>query len=131
MPIEIQWYDASHSIIWIRLTSPWTWNEFATLNERSIDMVSTVNHRVCYLVDMSEVRHLPPGLPLSAIYPVLHASHPNSDMYVIVGAQPGIHKTLDLLLRVTRLTTQITLVNTFEDGLQIIQTRLSAFNSGA
>jgi hypothetical protein len=130
MSIEMRWYDSSRRIIWINLAPPWTWKEFAALNDRSIEFVSTVSHRVCYLVDMTDLRHLPPGLPLSAIYPVLSIDHPNTDSYVIVGAQPAIRKTLGILLRVMRLSTHITLVNTIDEGLQVIQTRLSALNGG-
>jgi len=131
MPIEMQWYDSSRRIIWTRLTPPWTWAEFARLHDRSTEMMSTVNHRVCYLVDLSDVRHLPPGLPLSSIYPVLKADDPNTDSYVIVGAHPTINKTLTILLRVMRLSTSISMVSTIEEGLQVIQTRLSAANGGS
>jgi hypothetical protein len=131
MPVEMKWYDSSHRIILTRITPPWTWAEFATLHDRGIELISTVNHRVCYLVDLSGVRHLPPGLPLSSIYPVLSVEHPNTDSYVIVGAHPTIHKTLTMLLRVMRLTTQITMVGTMDEGLNVIQARLSAANGGS
>lgn len=130
MPIEIRWYDSSRHIIWLHFTLPWTWNEFAAINERTLDYVSSVDHRVCYLVDLTNVRHLPPGLPLSSIYPVLKTHHPNSASYVIIGAKPSIHKTLTILLRVMRLTTHIIFVNTAEEGVQMIHSRLSALNSG-
>lgn len=130
MSIEMRWYDSSRRIIWINLAPPWTWNEFAALHDRGIELISTVSHRVCYLVDMSQVRHLPPGLPLSSIYPVLNAEHPNVDSYVIVGAQPTIRKTLGILMRVMHLSTEITLTNTLDESLQVIQSRLSALNGG-
>jgi hypothetical protein len=130
MPIEIRWYDTSQHIIWLRFTPPWTWDEFATINERTLQMISSVDHRVCYLADLTHVRHLPAGLPLSAIYPVLKTHHPNSSSYVIIGAKPSIHKTLTILLRVMRLSTHIMFVNTAEEGVQMIQSRLSALNSG-
>ena len=130
MPIDIRWYDTSHSIIWLQFSSPWNWHDFAAIHERTMDFVSSVNHRVCYLIDLTNVRHLPPGLPLSSIYPVLRVSHPNSVSYVIIGAKPSIHKTLTILLRVMRLSTHIMFVNTTEEGVQMIQSRLSALNSG-
>jgi hypothetical protein len=130
MPIDIHWYDTSHSIIWLRFTSPWNWNEFAAIHDRTMEFVSSVDHRVCYLIDLSNVRYLPPGLPLSSIYPVLRVSHPNSLSYVIIGAKPSIHKTLAILLRVMRLNTHILFVNTVEEGEQLIQSRLAALNSG-
>jgi hypothetical protein len=130
MPIDIRWYDTSQHIIWLQFSSPWTWDDFAAINDRSMAFVSSVNHRVCYLVDLTNVRHLPPGLPLSSIYPVLRINHPNSASYVIIGAKPSIHKTLTILLRVMRLTTHIMFVNTPEEGVQMIQSRLAALNSG-
>lgn len=129
MPIDIHWYDTSQHIVWIHFTSPWNWDDFAAINERTMDFASSVDHRVCYLVDLTHVRHLPAGLPLSSIYPVLRMSHPNSASYVIIGAKPSVHKTLTILLRVMRLTTHIMFVNTAEEGVQMIQSRLAALNS--
>lgn len=131
MPIDMQWYDSTQRIVWIRFTSPWTWKEFATLHDHGIDMAASVQHRICFLVDMASVRHLPVGLPLSTIYPVLSADHPNTDSYIIVGAHPSVRKTLMILLRVMRLNTRITLVNTLDEGLTIIRERLSALNGNA
>lgn len=130
MPIEIHWYDSSQHILWIHFTSPWNWNEFAAIHERTVDFVSSVDHRICYLIDLTHIRHLPPGLPLSSIYPVLKTNHPNSSSYVIIGARPTIHKTLTILLRVMRLPTHVMFVSTAEEGVQLIQSRLAALNSG-
>src|SRR5689334_105327 len=111
MPIDIHWYDTSQHILSVQFTSPWNWNEFAAIHQRTSEFVSSVDHHVFYLADLTHVRHLPAGLPLSSIYPVLNVTHPNSASYVIVGAKPSIHKTLTILLRVMRLSTHIMFVN--------------------
>lgn len=128
MGIELFWHDDTRTIITVAMRPPWTWAEFATLNQRSIDMIDGLPHRVCYLVDLREVRFLPPGLPLSLIYPVLEAGHANSDSYVIVGAAPTVERVLHILLKTMRLSTRIKLVATMDEGLAVVRERLAIIN---
>jgi hypothetical protein len=128
MPIDMSWYDDAQRIVYIRILPPWTWVEFSALQERSVEMIDRLPYRICYMVDLTQVLHLPMGLPLTAIYPVLEASHRNSDAFVIVGAKPSVEKILRTLLRATRLSTHITLVGTLDEGLHVIAARRDEIN---
>ena len=82
MSLTVTWDDdAQHTIL---LPGPVVDLErFYGMNPLTDALASSVDHKVCYLVDMSQTREVPIGL-LSRLKEAVSFDQPNSDLVVIV-----------------------------------------------
>lgn len=129
MPIDVRWRDDKRRVILVQMSGTWTLNEFYEIDTRSIALEDTVNHKVCFLVDMRGTNFVPKGMSLDRTRKVLQSHHPNTDITVIVGVSTLPRIMLDTFLKAGRVSTQYMLCATIEEADEVLARRLAELDA--
>ncbi len=62
MPVMVNWDDDAHTLLCFCVTGRWTWQEYNWAWLESISMMSSVSHKVNFIIDATEMISLPPDL---------------------------------------------------------------------
>jgi hypothetical protein len=84
MAISLEWFDEAHNIIYISYVGHWTWQEWQIVHPELIKMMVSVDHKVDFIVNLTNSSYPPPG----ALYRLNEfvASSPNNlGVVVFVG----------------------------------------------
>lgn len=126
MGIDIQWYDDQHKIVLIRFDEHWTWQDFYALDPRSQGFLNSVQHEICYIVDLSQTRKLPQGVSLRDVRQVLEFRHPLSDWVILVGISPYLRAILSAVLSaMSDLDTTFIYARHLDEALDLARQRLA------
>jgi len=131
MSIDVDWDNDDKTVIHVTFPPEWTWGEFFELDQRTVEMLDTVKHRVLFLADVSQTTQLPTGLNLSIIRQVIDFRHDNSDLLVIVGMNTMIRALFDIvILALGRIGTSIKTADTLDEGYRLVRYRLLEIERG-
>ncbi|NWF68280.1 MAG: hypothetical protein HXY40_04280 [Chloroflexi bacterium] len=84
MPVTVQWDDDAHTIIYFRLTAPWSWDDYEHGDQQVRALLDSVNHTVDIILDFASMGML----PLNSFPYIRRAAidiHPNQGMVAILG----------------------------------------------
>jgi hypothetical protein len=62
MAVTVDWDDTAHTRICFRMVGRWTWQEFNWAWLESVSMMSSVSHKVNFIIDTTEMLSLPSDL---------------------------------------------------------------------
>lgn len=126
MPVNVAWLDAEHTIIQFKFYGKWTWDEMYQAFDVSLHLASSVDYAVYAIAvygDEAAFQHVPPNV--IAHFPNLARRIPaNVRVQVIVlGGFASFWRTIYQSIRAIYpgLTQYMTIANTEEEALQIIQ----------
>jgi hypothetical protein len=121
MPIEVNWFNDSHSVIYMRVSDPWTWDDFFAASRQASTLARSVSHEVSYMVDFTHAKQFPRGLSLQRVRAILDFKQSNSGVLVSFGVNPFMRVMLNTVLTaVGRVRANTVIVNTLEDALQVV-----------
>ncbi len=102
MVIKSSWYDDSHTIILHKISGTWTWNDLVASIHVSAEMMSTVTHKVCVMVDLSGTTSMP-GMNMKSLQQIANAqtsNHPNMTVRYLIGLRPYLKTMLEIFGRI-------------------------------
>lgn len=121
MPIEVNWFNDSQSVVYLAVSDPWTWNDFFSASRQAALLTQQVRHEVCFLADFTYAKQFPHGVSLQRIRTIFDFKHPNSGVLVSFGVSPFMRVMLNTVLSaVGRVDTRAMTVNTLDDALGVI-----------
>lgn len=121
MPIEVNWFNESRSVISLVVSDPWTWDDFFSASRQALLLTQQVNHEVCFMADFSRSKQFPRGVSLQRIRSILDFKQPNSGVLVSFGVSPFIRVMLNTVLSaVGRVRANAVIVDSFEEALLVI-----------
>ncbi len=100
MSVEAVWDDAEKTIIRLAFSPQWTWEDFYRSNSVTDAMVASVDHRIGFLIDMSQTREFPAGVSAAKVKEAIRFTHPNSSIAVVVGSSMFIQAMAATVVRV-------------------------------
>jgi hypothetical protein len=119
MPITVEWGNAEQSIVVIRYEGRWDGKDVHTALDQVFDMLSTVDHTVDFIVDMSQSKSTPTNL-LAAAGRVERRA-PNTGRTVIVAVNTYLKAIADIARYVAPKTVGRTyFVKTLEEAYEVL-----------
>ncbi|MCA0452360.1 MAG: hypothetical protein LCI00_00070 [Chloroflexi bacterium] len=126
MPYQPEWYDTDKSIICVDINGHVTWDEWYEMNNRVINMMATVPHRV------DVIYHDKVGMPKGNPMPHLRATSAKliaqGNLGIIVSVSvrhiSGIVKAMvDIMMRAYRMDSRYNggFVDTIEEAINVIK----------
>lgn len=120
MPIQVEWYDETHTIQVLTFVGQWTADEFTEAVNIAVDMGSDVSHPLDILCDMRKSV----GVPVNAISLVRWAlvARPGKMRSLVVVTDSDFVRVLSRSLTslYPRLWRKVTLVKTMEEAHKLI-----------
>jgi len=121
MPIEVNWFNDSRSVIYMRVSDPWTWDDFFAASRQASTLAQSVSHEVSYMADFTYAKQFPRGLSLQRVRAILDFKQSNSGVLVSFGVSPFMRVMLNTVLTaVGRVRANAVIVDTLEDALQVV-----------
>ncbi len=122
MPIEVNWFNDSQSVVYLAVSDPWTWDDFFSASRQAALLTQQVQQEVCFLADFTHSKQFPRGISLHRIRTILDFKHRNSGVLVSFGVSPFMRVMLNTVLSaVGRVNANAVIVNTLEDALGVIE----------
>jgi hypothetical protein len=125
MTITVDWYNNNHTGIVHTHFGDWTWAEFFTALDQTVQLMDTVHHRVNVISDVRQSRHMPIMLPsiLEKIATAPITTHRQCGLFIIVGAKPFLNAIYGIFSRLyPRAATQYR----FVEGQEQLEVLLAA-----
>jgi hypothetical protein len=60
--IKAEWFDETRTIIYVEYIGQWTWQEWKPIQAQLIKMMSSVDYKVDYIINMTNSSYPPPGV---------------------------------------------------------------------
>lgn len=121
MTIDVRWANDAQTIIEVVFQADWEPNEFYQLDPNTRAMLDTVSHPVVFVVDATEMRHIPRGLDYRLTSRVLATSHPNTRLIILVGLNRYVETMMNIILRIVPVTTNLKLMSTMEEAYRLAE----------
>ena len=126
MPITVNWFDASHTILVQEYQTPWTWDIYHKSIEEINVQMDTVNHKVDLIVDFSRGAVLP-AKALSHFRRAVTDIHPNRGLVVMIGMNPYLTALTEVLAQmVPHSTARSRIAESLDEAIAIIHAEGSA-----
>jgi|FLYN01.1.fsa_nt_gi hypothetical protein len=106
MAVSVSWDDEGRTIIYMLFEGNWTWEEFHPVFAENLKMLDSVDHKVCFIVDMLKAKTLPSGA-LTKVKQVADVNHPNGGLTVYVGANPLLRALGQAFLKIYPKSAQV------------------------
>jgi hypothetical protein len=121
MPITVEWANAEHTLLLYRLVGEWTWDDFHGANQRSTDLILSVEHPVDVICDFTDSRSIPPRV-LSNIGKALRGKRaPNVRQIVAVGISGLLRNLADVLRTLyPKITSDIIDAHTMDHAYRLL-----------
>jgi hypothetical protein len=119
MAIDVVWDDDSQSILRWDFSADWSWDEYQLAFDRSLEMVSSVSHRVDVIPNVIETQKLPAGA-LAQFKRVYDNSPDNTHLILITGGNSFVNAVIKTFARVYRIPTWRT-ARTLADAREMIR----------
>ena len=124
MSLTVTWdADAQHTIL-VTLDPSWTWNDIYGMNPLTDALASSVDHKVCYLVDMSQTREVPIGFSPSRFKEAVSFDQPNSDLVVIVAPSLFVHTMINTIVKAVGRRDDMVFAESMDQARERIAARL-------
>jgi hypothetical protein len=121
MSIEVHWDTEDQQTLCYQFDGKWTWDDLYEAVNRANLMLDAIERPTPVIVDVSGISGIPSGA-MSQASGLMHRSHPNISLTVIVGANRFVRMMADMF---TRLRPQsphtYTFVTTLEEAYHVIQ----------
>ena len=62
MPVTVDWYDETRTILHYRFETPWTWSEYHAAIQAAWELAESVDHPTDTITDMRHSRVMPDNL---------------------------------------------------------------------
>ncbi len=124
MPITVQWLDDSQRIIFWTITDPWTLDELHLANKQGNDMIRTVDHQVCAVIDTLGVTI--PRTLFTSLNTLDRIAAPNFDTNAIVTHSPVVRAMLNMYRRLPNAKLSFKLFDNLDDALAFVRERQAA-----
>lgn len=122
MPIAVNWFNDSHSVIYIVVSDPWIWDDFFAASRQASTLAQTVSHEVSFMADFTHSKQFPRGLSLQRVRTILDFKQANSGVLVSFGVSPFMRVMLNTVLAaVGRVRANAVIVDTLEDALRVVE----------
>lgn len=121
MPIEVNWFNDSHCVVYIAVSDPWTWDDFFMASRQAALLTQQVQHEVCFMADFTHSSKFPRGVSLQRVRAILDFEQHNSGILVSFGVNPFMRVMLNTVFSaVGDVRANAVTVGTLEDALGVI-----------
>ncbi|MDQ7025289.1 MAG: hypothetical protein Q9P01_14725 [Anaerolineae bacterium] len=122
MPVSIDWGNSKKTIIHIKFMSPWTWEEYYTANQNVFDLIDSVEHKVCLLIDFTESNgHLPPSA-FTHFRKAATSFHPRVRVIIVTSPRMMLVKMMvSMVQKIGRVKLRILFAQTTEEAYQVLE----------
>jgi hypothetical protein len=123
MPVEVNWDNASHSIVTQNYIGHWTWDEFyRTAHEQTRHMMFGTPHVVHIIADIQHSHQLSMGGALTHVHNAATAYPDNWGILVLINRNPFVNILVELFKRThPDLADRIFVANNQEDAHHLIE----------
>ena len=104
--INVNWGNPQQSVLVYSFVTPWTWDEYYSLDNRVRDMLESAQQTVDVILDFSEGRQVPEGA-LAHLRRLLTSKYPNRGMVYIVGTNTVVETLGNVITTVYPAASQI------------------------
>jgi hypothetical protein len=120
MPVTVDWYDDTKTIVLYSMEGRWTWDELYPEYHKAIAMEKAQPHRVDVVIDLSTTHHL----PVNVLTHVRHFSDKqpeNIGLSVIVTKNQFVNNLYQIGCRIHRnIQRYFAVTRTMEEALAMI-----------
>lgn len=120
MPVEVSWFNTTHTAIVVRYVGVWTIAEFHQSYDEAMRQVAVQQHPVDIVIDFRESNHIPPGL-LSVVRSAIHKRPANADRLIAVGMNTLMRGLVSMLTQMPMVDMPIYVVKDMEEAQMIMQ----------
>jgi hypothetical protein len=99
MSVSVEWANPEKTVIYFRVTQPWTWEDYYTATDESWEMIHTVDHIVDFIVDLTNTK-LVPSNAMSHLKRRATRYHPHKGMAVMVGVSSFMQVIINMMAHV-------------------------------
>ncbi|MBC6938333.1 MAG: hypothetical protein DWB42_21225 [Chloroflexi bacterium] len=86
MPVEVQWANEDHTIVYLEYTGSLTWQDYDDSVDRAYDLIGTVDHPVDVISYMYPTVRLPPGDAINHVKVAFTKRPPNMRKCFLIGS---------------------------------------------
>lgn len=130
--IRVDWTDTDHNILLFTFVTDWTWQDFISVGNQSMEMMSSVDYPVIQIFDMRSAHNLPRNAFSGGRQLLGREPHRNLHKAIIVGMNGyfnAIYRAFEKMLPASWIDKwNMSFVDSLEEAVELAQKELSQIN---
>jgi len=122
MPVTVEWGNAEKTILHVKFTRPWNWDEYYPIYADGYAMIETVTHKVNIIMDFSKSDGRLPANALTHFRKAASNSHPRRGVVIITSPRMMLVKTMvNMIQKVGLIKTPLLFADTLEEAFATLK----------